>query len=412
MRRTTSTPRTSGLPSTGSGRPSDGRLRPRALAAEPDERLVELARAGDEAAFGAILERYRAPLLRYCLGFLPPAAAEDALQQTFINAYAALSCDDGRAPLALRPWLYRVAHNAALNVARDPHGGLAPLPDDLDGVERPDEAALRRERFARVVGAVRGLPPKQRQAIVRHALDGDSHDRIAADLGMSSGAIRQLVHRARRTVREAAAGLLPVPVLRWLPFGSSLAETAPALGGSAAAVKLVATIAVVAASGGAVEATRHAHHAPVSVADTVATPARQRAVAAPNPVRRVPTASAPARRAPAATLPRRRAPARDDASGPGSADDRDSSGPGPRVAATGDSSHSGSDSSGSGSSGSGSSGSGSSGSGSSDSSRSGSSMVTPTPVPTTEPVSSNSGPGSSGSGGGDDPVLDDHSGRQ
>ena len=78
-----------------------------------DERLVALARAGDEQAFAAIFERYRAPLLRYCRGYLPPAAAEDALQQTFINAYAALSGDAGRAPASLRPWLYRVAHNAS-----------------------------------------------------------------------------------------------------------------------------------------------------------------------------------------------------------------------------------------------------------------------------------------------------------
>jgi len=95
---------------------------------------VELARAGDAAAFDAIVARYRAPLLRYCLGFLPPEAAEDALQQTFINAHAALSRDDGeRAPLALKPWLYRVAHNASLNVARDPAAGMLELPAELDG---------------------------------------------------------------------------------------------------------------------------------------------------------------------------------------------------------------------------------------------------------------------------------------
>lgn len=187
------------------------------LGGASDERLVALARAGDQQAFAAIFERYRAPLLRYCHGFLPPAAAEDALQQTFVNAYAALSGDGARAPVSLRPWLYRVAHNAALNVARDPQAGLEELPEGLDGVERPDEVVQRRERLWRVVGAVSALPPKQRQVIVRHALDGDSHERIATDLGVSPGAIRQLAHRARRTVREAAAALLPAPLLRLLP---------------------------------------------------------------------------------------------------------------------------------------------------------------------------------------------------
>ena len=229
------------------------------LAGATDERLVELARAGHEQAFAAIVERYRGPLLQYCRGFLPGAAAEDALQQTFINAYAALSRADARAPVALRPWLYRVAHNAALNVARDPQTGLAELPEGLDGVRRPDEVVAARERFRRVVGAVSALPPKQRQVIVRHAFEGESHERIARDLGMTAGSIRQLAHRARRTVREAAAGVIPAPLLRLLPFGADAADAVPAAGGGAALAKVaVAVVVAGAAGGGAVEVSTRA----------------------------------------------------------------------------------------------------------------------------------------------------------
>jgi predicted alpha/beta-fold hydrolase len=90
------------------------------------------------------------------------------------------------------------------------HGRLLVVMPNGYGVSmngKPDASGIR---------AVGALPPKQRQVIVRHALEGDSHERIAADFGMSAGAIRQLVHRARRTVREAAAGLLRrgFPVLR------------------------------------------------------------------------------------------------------------------------------------------------------------------------------------------------------
>ena len=231
-----------------------GRRGMQLLAGASDERLVALAHAGDEQAFAAIVERYRAPLLRYCSRFVSGAAAEDAVQQTFINAYAALSRDDdSRVPATLRPWLYRIAHNAALNVARDPQAGLDELPEGLDGVERPDEVVAARERFRRVIGAVSALPPKQRQVIVRHAVDGDSHERIATDLGMSAGSIRQLAHRARRTVREAAAALLPGPLLRVLPFGPDAAEVLPAAGGGAVLAKVaVVVVAAGAAGGGAV----------------------------------------------------------------------------------------------------------------------------------------------------------------
>jgi RNA polymerase sigma factor (sigma-70 family) len=333
---------------------ADSRLRgfagPLVLAGEPDERLVALARAGDERAFAAIVERYRAPLLRYVLGYVPPAAAEDALQQALINAHAALTSETTRVPVSLRPWLYRVAHNAALNVRRDPQASFAPLPDGLDGVERPEEALQRSERLWTVVRALRALPDRQREVIVRHALDGDSHEQIAADLGVSTGAIRQLAHRARRTVREAAGAVLPVPLFRWLPWGSALAES-PAGGGGSAKVA-AAVVATAVAGGGAVEVVRKDHR-PAAIRETAARvapahghraeqPPQARAVAAPMRVRR-------------------------DRSGSGS----------------GHGGTSGSGSSGSGSSGSGSSGSGSSGGGSGTSGSSGS-----------------SGSGSSGSGGG------------
>ena len=126
------------------------RLSPAALASAPDAKLVALTRAGDERAFAAIVDRYRAPLARYCAR-LVATAADDAVQQTFINAHAALT--GGSLPLALRPWLYRIARNAALNMAREPQ--LAPVPDDLLGYEQPQDILARPVTFERKVCEVR-----------------------------------------------------------------------------------------------------------------------------------------------------------------------------------------------------------------------------------------------------------------
>ncbi|MBE2320952.1 sigma-70 family RNA polymerase sigma factor [Solirubrobacter sp. CPCC 204708] len=180
------------------------RLSPAALAAASDARLVARTRAGDERAFAAIVDRYRGPLGRHCGRFLPAAAAEDALQQTFINAHASLTNPAATLPLALKPWLYRIGRNAALNLARDPQADLGPVPDDLLGDDAPDDVFERREWFDTFVSAIGALPDSQRQVIVRHAFGGDSHEAIAADLGMSAGAIRQLAYRARETLRAAA----------------------------------------------------------------------------------------------------------------------------------------------------------------------------------------------------------------
>src|ERR1700754_937037 len=150
------------------------KLSPAALAAAPDARLVALTRAGDERAFAAIVDRYRGPLGRYCRRFLGAAAADDALQQTFINAHAALAGERASIPLALKPWLYRIARNAALNIARDPQ--MEEMPADLASGDEPDDIVCRRERFDRVVGAVQALPRSQREVIVRHAFEGETHE--------------------------------------------------------------------------------------------------------------------------------------------------------------------------------------------------------------------------------------------
>jgi len=177
------------------------RLSPTALASAPDARLVALTRAGDECAFAAMIDRYRGPLARYCRRYLAPASAEDALQQTFINAHGAIT--GGTLPLALKPWLFRIARNAALNIARG-ESSHSEVPEDLLGHDEPEDVFARREAFDRVVVAMRALPDSQREVIVRHAFGGDSHEEIATDLGMNAGAIRQLAYRARVNLRAAA----------------------------------------------------------------------------------------------------------------------------------------------------------------------------------------------------------------
>ena len=146
-------------------------LSPASLAAASDARLVALTRAGDERAFAAIVDRYRAPLARHCRRFLSAAAADDALQQTFINAHASLTDADATLPLALKPWLYRIARNASLNLARDPQAALGPVPDDLLGRDdEPEDVFARREWLHTFVVGHRRAP--------RLAAPGDRPPRV------------------------------------------------------------------------------------------------------------------------------------------------------------------------------------------------------------------------------------------
>ena len=218
------------------------------LSTQSDERLVDLVRAGSDPAFEAIVERYRRALMRYVSRLLPPERAEDVVQQAFVKAYEAMHRD--AADLNLRPWLYRIAHNGALNALRDRALGHAELDDRIDGVERPDQAFERATGLRELVVAVQALPERQRSAILLRELEGRSYDEIALALGVTDGAVRQLLNRARTSLRSAAAAVTPMPLLTRLAAGDStepvtarVAELVGA-GSGALAMKLCATALV------------------------------------------------------------------------------------------------------------------------------------------------------------------------
>lgn len=181
------------------------------LACQSDERLAEMVRDGHERAFDVLVERYRRPLIRYCGRILPASRSEDAVQQTFINAHAALSRGDE--PEDVKRWLYRIAHNASLNMLRQNGWNYDPIPLDLDGVRRPDQLVEQRIELQQTVAAVNELPERQRTALVMRELEGRSYTEIAAVLGAGDGAVRQLLNRARVTLRTAVTALTPPPVL-------------------------------------------------------------------------------------------------------------------------------------------------------------------------------------------------------
>jgi RNA polymerase sigma factor (sigma-70 family) len=228
------------------------------LRTQTDDRLVDLVRDGNDSAFEAVVHRYRGPLLRYCGRYLSPARAEDAVQQTFVNAVAALR--DGDSEINLRPWLYRIAHNASLNVLRQSGADYEQISEQIDGVETPAQALERGERFRSVVAAVRGLPDRQRDALVLQALEGRSYDEIATELGVTGGAVRQLLNRARTTLREGATAFTPPALLARLggaldaPIADRVAQGAAGAGGGALLAKAAAVVAVAGAvAGGAAD---------------------------------------------------------------------------------------------------------------------------------------------------------------
>jgi RNA polymerase sigma factor (sigma-70 family) len=171
-----------------------------------DERLARLAAAGDTVAFEAIFERYHQELYRYCRAILSNhEEAQDALQSTMAAALRSLPGEDRE--IALRPWLYRVAHNEAISIAR--RRAESPLVlDAADGAsaQGADSESADRERLRELVTDLHALPERQRGALVMRELSDLGYAEIGAAISSSEGAARQLVYEAREALRAARRG--------------------------------------------------------------------------------------------------------------------------------------------------------------------------------------------------------------
>src|SRR4051812_22544846 len=177
-----------------------------ALRVMSDEHLARLAAEGDRAAFGVVFHRYHQDLYRYCLSLLrDPEDAADALQSTMLRALRALE-GETRA-IALRPWLYRIAHNESVDLLRR----RAPREESGHGIQAAmgwdvEAGAEARARLQQVLLDLRELPERQRGALLMRELAGLEYHQIAAALDTSAAAAKQAVYEARRALYELAKG--------------------------------------------------------------------------------------------------------------------------------------------------------------------------------------------------------------
>jgi RNA polymerase sigma factor (sigma-70 family) len=177
-------------------------VRPRSLRpGASDEVLVEAIRNGDEPAVVQMVERYRDRLFSYCARILRSREdAEDVVQQTLISAIEALKRSEEA--IALKPWLYRIAHNNSISAMRK----RSPVPDvDVNDVELPAASTVgadaeRREELREMLRSLERLPDEQRSALVLSELEDMSGNQIGETLGCEPQRVRNLIYQARQAM--------------------------------------------------------------------------------------------------------------------------------------------------------------------------------------------------------------------
>ena len=195
-------------------------------AADTDRQLVAALRAGDEAAFAALVRMYDRSLRRFARMFVSTdALADDVVSEVWLAVLTGLDRFEGRS--SLRTWIFRIASNIAktrgVRESRSvPLSSLGGGDEDGPTVDpsrfvqegwwtgplRPWDAdaariALDDEAMARIRAEIGRLPDVQRMVITLRDIDGLRSDEVSELLGLTPGNQRVILHRARAKVRAA-----------------------------------------------------------------------------------------------------------------------------------------------------------------------------------------------------------------
>jgi RNA polymerase sigma-70 factor (ECF subfamily) len=164
-----------------------------------DAEAVRLVLAGDRAGAAHVIEMYQMDVYNASLRILDnPADAEDITQDAFLAAFDRMATF--RTDQALGPWLRAIARNRAIDLVR--RRRRQPEPEPPAPAESVEGIALAEIEAARVRQALSRLSARERALLVLRYWEDQPVDAIAAALGMSGGAARVALLRARRALAE------------------------------------------------------------------------------------------------------------------------------------------------------------------------------------------------------------------
>lgn len=172
-----------------------------------DEVLAHLVQQGDVDLFGVLMERYEAKLTRYLTKFLIRGEdAKDILQEIFIKAYVNINTFDPKRPFS--PWIYRIAHNEAVNTIRKRKRDMI-IPLDLDllfpqpvAKETADKETQDKELAQLIEKGLDKLDSKYREALVLYFFEEMDYKMIAEVLKIPTSTVGVRIKRAKEMLKK------------------------------------------------------------------------------------------------------------------------------------------------------------------------------------------------------------------
>ena len=191
------------------------------MAMSDEELLLEYRDHGNRPAFEELVHRYEKELYGYLRNYLGDAEmAEDVFQQTFLQIY--LKCDQFEPERKLRPWLYAVATNQAIDhqrhfgrhrmasldrrMGKDEESDTGAFVELFDSPERgPVEESESHEQAGEIRRAVDDLPEQMRQVVLLVYFQGLKYREAAHALGIPVGTVKSRLHGAVQKLGEVLA---------------------------------------------------------------------------------------------------------------------------------------------------------------------------------------------------------------
>ena len=165
-----------------------------------EEALVSRSAAGDEQAFAVLVNRYKGMIYSTAYKLLRDSGrAEDAAQETFIKAYAALPGFKGQSKFS--SWLYRICYNTCISELRKRKPEVELDEAMAVSVDGPVEAFRTKDIQSVIQDEVSKLPDDYRAAITMYHFNGLSYDEIAQMTHKPMGTIKAHIHRARSVLK-------------------------------------------------------------------------------------------------------------------------------------------------------------------------------------------------------------------
>jgi RNA polymerase sigma-70 factor, ECF subfamily len=164
---------------------------------QSDEAIVELVRSQDQEKYAVLVDRYQYKLLRYVTSLIQDEnKATDAVQETFIKAFVNLNGFDISKKFS--SWLYRIAHNEAMNAVKKYHKEI-PLPEGLDLASKQDieEDFIQKETSEKIKICLSKLPVIYAEPLVLRYLEEKSYDEISDILHLPLGTVGTRINRAK-----------------------------------------------------------------------------------------------------------------------------------------------------------------------------------------------------------------------